>query len=722
MRAALLALLLTPTLLLAACTIDDDDDSVGDDDDATEASFDPSGYEVVTWDLTDPVDHALIPTDEQTFQIARWRTDTPVRIVAIDAMFHVEQAGTGHVALYGDEGHNFYDFLRETPSAEFHVELTEDDHRRWITLELDEPIDLPFPQLVYAGQNHTGDPAQASLATDDVVTVDDYLAANAGENEQYPPHVVVWPDRGTDTGGFEQVAFAGGGIGSPLNGVGDLMVRLYVEPYDVVDSTWFADATNEADVAGSGLYGSSNVGFGDCNNDGWIDVWDGGLRVNAGDGTFVNGTDASGIAHGGAPAWGDYNNDGNVDLFLAGGDDRLYENQGDCLFVDVTPASGIDDTQLYRTGNDDVAIEQHAPTPSAAWVDVNGDGWLDLMQANFMDFTSGDSAIDYLWMGSESGVFTNATDDLDMEWPQGSGKASRGVAPADWDNDGDMDLFVNAYRLQKNYAWRNDGDTFTNIGEGILEGNPFEVGFQQYYYGHTIGAAWGDVDSDGDLDLFAANLAHPRFLDFSDLSMFLRNDGDGEFTEMREEAGMIYQETDSSPVFLDYDNDGDLDLFYTTVYAARPSYLYRNDGDWNFTMVSYPAGTWMFNGWGIAAADLDNDGDVDLYGRRLLRNEDGATGSSISVRAVGGGAGMTNVSAIGARVIADVDGVERLREVVGGVGVSSCNPLTQHVGLGDAAAADVRVVFPVSGTTVDVGSVPAGSRITVHEDGTIEGL
>ena len=684
---------------------------------ATPAVFDPGAYTLVTADLTDAVGEMdLGNREENVVSAMRYYVDTPARIVAVEAMFKVreEYDAPAHLAIWPDWGHNFFDFKRDEPLAEWDLEL--DRHatdEQWLLIELDAPIELPHPGLVYVGTHWRANQAQPRLMVDALGSVDPFLVDKMAE--PYPMHISVLPDRGRDANGFETVRFAGT---TGLPGVGDLMVRLYVEPFDVVaeGATWFSEQQSTEDDVRTGLPGSGSVAWGDCNDDGLLDVWDGALRVNNGDGTFTAQTAEAGITSSGAGMWGDYDNDGDLDLFLATGVDQLYESQGDCNFVNVTAASGIDDIQPWDTGEGQ--IEQNVDTPSSAWVDVNGDGRLDLYQANFLNFTTGDATIDKLWINQGDGLFTDGTEDWGLS--QGGGSAGRGVHPADWDNDGDMDIFVSNYRLHQDFAWRNDGDTFTAIHDTPLGGTANGL-WPNTAYGHTIGSTWGDLDNDGDLDLFAANLAHPRFITFSDKSMLLRNEVDtGAWTEMRDEAGMLYMETDSSPVFLDYDNDGDLDLFYTAIYEARPSYLYRNDGDWSFTMVSYPAGTWIWNGWGVAAADWDNDGDVDLYGKKALRNDAGATGSWLSVEVVGSGDGATNVSGIGARIYITTDAGTQLREVTSGVGVGCQNPLRQHVGLGDAEVADVRVVFPLTGVEVAVDGVEAGRRLFVYEDGTVE--
>ena len=686
--------------------------------DPTPAPFDPAAYEVFGPDLTEPDGEMdLGDGEENVFAAQRMWIDSPARIVAIEAMWNIreEYDAPAHLAIWPDWGHNFFDFDRPNPLAQWEPELDRHEQdERWVLFELDEPITLEHPQLLFVGAHHKADDAQPRLMVDAEFTPDPFLADKMAE--PYPPGVFVYPDRGRNSNGFEEVRFGGT---TSLPGMGDLMVRLYIERFDVVapEDTWFSEQHALEEDPRSGLPGSGSVAWGDCDGDGLLDVYDGNLRMNGGDGTFGLQTTEAGIdIAGGSGMWGDYDNDGDLDLFVARKDDQLYENQGDCNFVNVTAISGIDDTQSWNTG--DGPVDQNVDTPSSAWVDVNNDGLLDLYQANFMHFGTGDSSVDKLWINQGGGLFVDATDDNGVT--QGGGRAGRGAHPADWDNDGWMDILVSNYRLHQNYAWHNLGDGTFEAQHSTALGGMQSASGSAFYYGHTIGSTWGDLDNDGDLDLFAANLAHPRYFNFSDKSMLLRNDLDtGEWTEMRDTAGMLYQETDSSPVLLDVDNDGDLDIYYTAIYEARPSYLMRNNGDWTFTNVTYPAGTWIWNGWGVAAADWDNDGDVDLYGRKALRNDSGATGNWLSVEVIGDGTGATNVSGIGARVYVTTDASTQMREVTSGVGVGCQNPLRQHIGLGDAATADVRVVFPATGTEVTANTVSSGTRLVVHEDGTV---
>jgi len=243
-------------------------------------------------------------------------------------------------------------------------------------------------------------------------------------------------------------------------------------------------------------------------------------------------------------------------------------------------------------------------------------------------------------------------------------------------------------------------------------------------YGHTIGSVFGDIDNDGDMDMVHANLAHPFYIHFSDKSMVLINDGTGVYENQAEERGIYYRETHSNPNLFDADNDGDLDLFITSIYGGRDSDFYENDGTGYFTLRNYESGLVTQNGWGSSVADFDHDGDVDLITNSLFRNDGTNDNHWLQVRLVGGAPdeGLSNRSAIGATVSLTSASTSQLRQVSGGSGTSTQDSLVQHFGLGlDETANTLSVLFP-GGGTVDLAEVAADQLIWVHEDGrTAEG-
>jgi hypothetical protein len=242
--------------------------------------------------------------------------------------------------------------------------------------------------------------------------------------------------------------------------------------------------------------------------------------------------------------------------------------------------------------------------------------------------------------------------------------------------------------------------------------------YKDGYYGHSIGADWGDFDNDGDLDLFVANLAHPRFIEFSDISQLLRNDGlryrkiesdtiwFWQFTDITKLANITYDECHSDPLWLDADNDGYLDLFITSIYENERSYLFRNNGDGTFTDITFLAGARVYNGWGNATADLNRDGLIDLVvasssGDKILLNKTQTVNKSLFIKPVWQNDKIILIDkptlfsqfpaspAYGTRVkliLEDADGKKRtlIRELASAKGTTSQNAQELHFGLGNA--------------------------------------
>jgi len=481
-----------------------------------------------------------------------------------------------------------------------------------------------------------------------------------------------------------------------------LYKNLYQTFADSEGLPFFRDITVEAGLDKS--FGR-RVAWGDYNNDGYQDILFDGSRLwrNNGNGTFTEVTKESDITctYGGG-IWADYNNDGYLDFFSAGASDALWRNNGNGTFTNVT--SGINSK-----------LSDGYPTEGAGWGDYNHDGFVDLYVANYeQPFAVGTP--DFLWENIRGKVFKDVTAEAKITPPKN--RCGRGVSWADYNNDGLLDIFVSNYRLNPNFLWQNNGDgTFTNVAK--------EVGVEGIQvkgcYGHTIGSDWGDYDNDGNLDLFQANLAHPRYITFSNMSLLLKNSGapDYTFSDNRKECGIGFEETHSDPAWVDFDNDGLLDLYITSVYPERPSFLYKQEKNGRFRDVTWLTGTRVYNGWGCAWADIDNDGDLDLIvcgssrgngkgtvylfrNETILADNKSANGSASSpvgarcnvplqpslsrdrnfldVKLIGRDC---NCSAIGARLILKTDKNKFIREVKGGRGTTNQDSLVQHFGLGN---------------------------------------
>lgn len=440
--------------------------------------------------------------------------------------------------------------------------------------------------------------------------------------------------------------------------------------------TTFKDVTEARGLKGAG---SGRVAVGDYDDDGFEDLWLGGaIWHNDGGKKFTRVSDVD--AGGSGALWGDLDNDGLVDLVAFSQDGpRLLRNLGKGKFEEKPRLPKL---EAGPEGN--------------ALVDVDGDGLLDVYIAVYEKWLDGQKVVgfpDKLYRNKGKFEFEDASLSSGISIPQYCG---RGVAPADFDDDGDQDIFVANYRLMPDLLWRNDGKgAFTNVARELgVEGVGVESGGQKWY-GHGIGAAWGDLDNDLDLDLVVGNLAHPRFITFSNKTGVFFN-ADGKFDDRFATCGMIYEETHSDASLVDIDNDGDLDCYLTSIYRERPSHLYQNKGDGTFEPIAWRSGAIHFDGWGHAWLDFDNDGDLDLivcsgsHGTRLFENQL-ARKPYIRFKLEG----KKFKDAVGARITVDGKGRKQMREIQIARGTTSQDSIVAHFGLGDyAGRPEVTIVWP----------------------------
>ncbi len=416
----------------------------------------------------------------------------------------------------------------------------------------------------------------------------------------------------------------------------------------------FKDVTAEVGLTG---VGNHNSAWGDYNKDGWVDLYDGlALWKNDGGKKFVK---VEQPVPGMMGLWGDFNNDGRLDLYCTEGG-QLYMGGEGGKFTDVSER--VEKRPMGRSRG-------------AAWLDMDGDGFLDLYVGGYASPTWQEYNTDAIYKSDGGKSFK-------ITWKSDTILPARGVTAADFDNDGDVDIHVSNYRLCGNLLWVNDGT------------GKFEFGSEEYgvigdlkegYYGHTIGSSWGDLDNDGNLDLFIGNFSHAAA--YQDRPKFYRNMGKAgkyHFEDKSAGAGMARQESFASPTLGDFDNDGDLDIYFTTVYGGDHSVLYRNEGDWKFKDVTSEEGLGgMPPTYQGAWADFDNDGDLDLVtGGRLYRNNGN---SSHWLKVSLEGAGNVNRAAIGAQVRINVGGSVLMRQVESSTGEANQNDLTLHFGLGENA-------------------------------------
>jgi enediyne biosynthesis protein E4 len=456
----------------------------------------------------------------------------------------------------------------------------------------------------------------------------------------------------------------------------------------------------------------------DYNRDGWPDLYlvNGGhwedlstgrrsvsnaLYRNNRDGTFTNVTREAGLEGkrwGMGATVGDYNNDSWPDLYVCNfGPSTLYRNNGDGTFTDVTGLAGVGDDHW---------------SSSAAFGDYDGDGWLDLYLVNYVDFdikhpSEPDCqyrgikvhcgpkgflpAADVLYHNNHDGTFT------DVSKKSGIGDVTPsyglGVIWGDYDNDGDLDLFV-ANDSMANFLFQNQGDgTFREVG--VLSGTAYnEDGKAQAGMGVTM----GDYDHDGLFDFYVTHFS-------DDYGMLYRNMGHGIFRDVSYSADVAFPSWKFlgwGTSFLDFDNDGWEDLFVATghVYPqvdnfpiditfAERKLLFKNLANGKFKEVGTTLGNGLTERWssrGAAFADFDNDGDIDVAVNNmdsrpsLLRNDGGNHSGHWLLLGMEGV--QTNRSAIGVRVTVETQTGRQMQEVHGGSSYQATNDLRLHFGLG----------------------------------------
>ena len=528
----------------------------------------------------------------------------------------------------------------------------------------------------------------------------------------------------------------------------------------------FLDVTNQAGIHfkhNTGAFGKkylpetmgSGVCFLDYDNDGWQDIffvnsmdWPEhrtgksfpALYHNNHDGTFTDVTREAGLAietYGLGCAVGDYDNDGFEDLYLTTvGSNHLFHNLGNGKFADVTAQAGVASPGF---------------SASAVWFDYDNDGKLDLFVTHYIEWSikkdqycsldnknksyctpqtyKGESS--HLYHNKGNGIFEDVTKKAGLADPTSK---ALGVALLDYENDGWIDLFVsNDTEPNKLYHNNHDG-TFTDVG--VTVGVAFsESG--RVRAGMGVDAA--DFDNSGFPGLLIGNFTNES-------TSLYRTDGSGLFIDESLRSNISQMTTQSLTfgcLFVDYDLDGLLDIVAAnghvsddiavvqpTVKYAQPMGIYRNLGNRKFEDVSNKLGRAIQKpvvGRGIAYADFDNDGDLDLVvtanngPARLLRNENANQNDMLRVKLIGT---KSNRDAIGATVTATTNsGATLSRMVKDGSSYLSQSELPLTFGLGkpgNTKSIRLQIRWP-SGRTDSIANIKPNQSITIQEGKGIVG-
>lgn len=476
------------------------------------------------------------------------------------------------------------------------------------------------------------------------------------------------------------------------------------------------------------------------NNKGFLN----GLFRNDGDNQFTNVTVEAGLIEStgnSGIAVGDIDNDGHPDIFMSGNGHfagpvqsptHLYHNNGDGTFTDITASANVPGAE---TGL------------SAAMADINNDGYLDLFVTSpghlGIAFPPGEQHNDRLYLNNGDLTFTDITESAGVLGGLGSCAASF----SDFNNDGWMDLFVavcNSITVTPTpfHLYVNNGDnTFTDraTDAGIDRG------------GFWMSVALGDIDNDGDFDLFSTS-SGPNNPPFGVQSHVLyRNNGDGTFTDIAP-PDLANSEFGWGATFADFDNDGFVDLFFTGSLPplgivgpgkGNPGRLFYNDGQGNLVQDSSGLGLDTSNDYssGVAQADFDGNGFPDIAistskilvinpggppsslrtGAPVLLQNNGNNNHWLTVELKGT---QSNSMGIGARIDLYSYGKKRMhqvREVRAGSSFVSTETPWPTFGLGRNRKAVVKVSWPSGAVDWYPVHVETGKKVTLVEGGSMNG-
>jgi len=388
--------------------------------------------------------------------------------------------------------------------------------------------------------------------------------------------------------------------------------------------------------------------------------------------------------------WVDFDNDGDYDFFVTSNIDsnRLYENDGSMNFTEITITSG-----LY--------IEDNI-TFGGSWGDYNNDGWLDL----FISSRDYESVVEYsvLYKNNGNGTFTDVTDISNLSLVNQTSFCS---AFFDYNNDGWQDIYIANDRDPKNLLYKNNGDgTFTEVGGLSNTGVSIDA----------MSTTIGDYNQDGWLDIYVTNTF--------DGNVFFENNADGTFTDIAASNGTLFESVAWGSVFLDAENDADLDLYVSGMLdgsgGTLPSAFYENDGTGNYTIPNNAGFDQdIAKSFSNAIGDIDNNGYPDITVLNyepnnifLWNNTSPETNNWLKVKLQGV---ESNRQGIGSWIEISVNGEKQFNYTLLGEGYLAQNSAYEFFGIGTASSIDYIKVTWLSGTVDFFTNPSVNTQITILE-------
>ncbi len=548
------------------------------------------------------------------------------------------------------------------------------------TVSGNEAIEVTLPQPVWLDNN------QFFIALEDLS-----LNVRAVSSDEAP-----FANCTSSSGGDYYYQFCHNPVASSpwvLGNKKSLKIDALMDYKDLVPDNYFTDVTISSGLPDN--LSNKNIAWGDYNKDTYLDLIVGGkLFCNNKDGTFTDTTDGVGVSGMGTAMFADINNDGWLDILSLG------DSTKNIVFVN--------NNGMFTANKFSVLFQTFGPVKALSIADIDKDRFPDFFAARlWTTYGVNDSA--FLFYNNQSLGFNDSTHLL---FSNGINGNCRGSIWVDYDNDGDLDLYIANYVTQQNPPrdrfFRNNGDgTFTDIiGQTPLDnnqsnGNPF--------YNMSSGVDFGDYDNDGDMDALLPTLSHPHYMKPYDTrpTTIFNNSGTPSynFTDMRATQGIQYEETHAGSTWGDINNDGLMDIITTAFYGCRYIDIYIQQPDHSFKMETFDYGLKdITTGEDAVWVDYNNDGWLDLacgqsnkfrlfksnypYGRKFVEFDlESSTG---------------NIQGIGARVYVHTDGGTFMRELTAGKGELMQHPARAHFGLGWWSIDSVTVRWPDSNNSVTV--------------------
>lgn len=491
------------------------------------------------------------------------------------------------------------------------------------------------------------------------------------------------------------------------------------------DGGRFEEVTAEARVGDSG-YGIGAVAA-DYDDDGYLDIYvtnfgENVLYRNNGDGSFIEVTDQTGVECpllSTSAAFGDFDKDGDLDLYVCNYAEYSYENEKPCYLGMLRAYCGPQDFNgisgsFYRNNGDDtfteVTKESGVYEPSshgfaAVFTDVNDDGWFDIYLAS-------DKTPNLLFINQQNGSFREEGGfrgaAYDME---GNANGSMGIDSADYDNDGDFDLWVTNFALEANCLMKNDG-------KGYFYDATYEVGLAEpSFYMVGWGTKFVDYDNDGWLDVFVGNgniYDNADQVDPTYIPHIYPTYGLDQQSKLYAQVAQTYARLDELYTHQPSEHSQRAQLY------AQPAQLFKNQFG-KFMEVTSEAGlsekTYVARG--LIFGDIDNDGDTDAVlcqsNNRpavILHNEIGNQKEWLMLRFV---AQNSNRDAIGAKVRLVANGIIQRREILCGASYLSGNDFRLLFGLGDAKSVERLEIQWPDGSTQTLENLPTRQILVIRQ-------